>query len=198
MQLQRLTENDYQVTSWSGGQTTQFYLSPTNGQYRPGNFDYRISSATVELDTTEFTPLPGYNRIILPLQNQLTLENNSKTITLAPFQKYYFAGDDRIISHGKCVDFNLIYSSDLDGHINFLIDNKSLKLKEDTEYICYFLHGCSVIFKDDESMQSKFVSKNDSLYFKTNSTSTMFVTSAAGSSINPMAILVWTSEKESI
>ena len=43
------TEKDYKVSKWSGGDTTELYLYPENGDYRSGNFQLRISSATVEI-----------------------------------------------------------------------------------------------------------------------------------------------------
>ena len=32
------TEKDYKVSKWSGGDTTELYLYPENGDYKAGNF----------------------------------------------------------------------------------------------------------------------------------------------------------------
>ena len=44
------TEKDYKVSRWSGGDTTELYLYPEDGDYKSGNFQLRISSATVDVD----------------------------------------------------------------------------------------------------------------------------------------------------
>ncbi len=39
-----LTPADYQISTWSGGQTTQLFLSPKEGSYQDRTFDFRLST----------------------------------------------------------------------------------------------------------------------------------------------------------
>jgi len=58
---------EYAVSEWAGGKTTQLYIYPQGSEYAKRNFLLRISSATVECERSEFTSLPQVERIILPL-----------------------------------------------------------------------------------------------------------------------------------
>ena len=58
--LLHLTPADYQISTWSGGQTTQLFLSPEGGSYPDRTFDFRLSTATVEVEKSNFTDLTGY------------------------------------------------------------------------------------------------------------------------------------------
>ena len=62
MTLTRLTPEDYITTRWSGGATTELLIRPRGAAYAQRAFLCRISSATVELDESTFTPLPDYER----------------------------------------------------------------------------------------------------------------------------------------
>ena len=52
----RLTQKDYVVSQWSGGTTTQIAIAPQGAQYGDRTFLWRLSSATVDLDASDFTP----------------------------------------------------------------------------------------------------------------------------------------------
>ena len=104
-----LTPADYQISTWSGGQTTQLFLSPKEGSYPDRNFDFRLSTATVEVEKSDFTDLTGYHRILMPLTSSITLTHQQKEVVLKPFQSYFFDGGDPVSSQGTCQDFNLIY-----------------------------------------------------------------------------------------
>ena len=67
------TKGQYPVSNWSGGSTTELYLDPPQASYAQRNFGVRVSSATVECERSQFTALPGVERIILPLRGQLHL-----------------------------------------------------------------------------------------------------------------------------
>ena len=46
---------DFVTSKWSGGSTTELYIYPPQAVYREGNFKCRISSATVEVEKSDFT-----------------------------------------------------------------------------------------------------------------------------------------------
>lgn len=100
---------DYVTTTWSGGTTTQLLIAPADAVYADREFLWRISSATVELEESDFTPLPAYRRLIATLRGNIVLtHNDSAPVSLLPYEIHAFDGADRTHSVGKCTDFNLM------------------------------------------------------------------------------------------
>ncbi len=121
-----LKEEDFNISTWSGGKTTELFIYPEGSEYSKRDFKMRISSATVELETSNFTKLDGIHRFITPLDNELKLtHNNNEFINLKPFEVYEFDGDIETISFGKVKDFNLMLAHGVNGRLkNFYIDEK--------------------------------------------------------------------------
>ena len=132
-----LKSNDFQVSDWSGGKTKQLYLSPPTGHYGKRNFDYRLSTATVELAESQFSDLSGFHRILMSLDHTLHLHNASRQeeTVLAPFAPYFFEGSDSITSRGTCTDFNLIYSDHYQGQMLAISDGQELTQDEAIQFI---------------------------------------------------------------
>lgn len=109
MEIRRLEENDYKISEWSGGKTTELYLYPESASYAERNFLVRFSSATVESEESDFTPLQNYARVILSLNGTLTLSHDGgKEIVLPPFTAHSFGGWQRTRSRGRVTDFNVM------------------------------------------------------------------------------------------
>ena len=132
-----LKSNDFQVSDWSGGKTKQLYLSPTTGHYGKRDFDYRLSTATVELAESQFSDLSGFHRILMSLDHTLHLHDASRQeeTVLAPFTPYFFEGSDSITSRGTCTDFNLIYSDHYQGQMLAISDGQELSQDEAIQFI---------------------------------------------------------------
>lgn len=132
-----LRVNDFQVSDWSGGKTKQLYLSPPTGHYSKREFDYRLSTATVELAESQFSDLSGFHRILMSLDHTLHLLNASRQeeTVLAPFTPYFFEGSDSITSRGTCTDFNLIYSDHYQGQMLAISDGQELTQDEAIQFI---------------------------------------------------------------
>lgn len=97
------------VSQWSGGKTTQLAIAPDGAVYQNRNFLWRLSSATVELEQSDFTPLPDYTRLISVLKGGMTLcPEGQEPVSLAPFEVYSFDGATPVLSKGRCTDFNLM------------------------------------------------------------------------------------------
>ena len=62
MDIRHLTPADYRTSCWSGGTTTEIFIWPEDADYAARRFAVRISSATVELEESDFTALPGVTR----------------------------------------------------------------------------------------------------------------------------------------
>lgn len=109
MEWKLLTREDYVTTSWSGGTTTQLSIAPEGAVYAGRDFLWRLSSATVELDHSDFTPLPDYHRFLAVLEGEIKLKiNGDQPFPLAPGRVVEFDGGVPVESWGQCVDFNLM------------------------------------------------------------------------------------------
>ena len=111
MDILKLSRAQAVTTRWSGGTTTEFYIDPPGSAYARRDFAVRISSATVDLEASDFTLLPDYNRIILPLKGGFTLtfpEDGNRQVTLGPLEQASFDGAWHTHSVGKAVDFNVM------------------------------------------------------------------------------------------
>ncbi|MBQ9719428.1 MAG: HutD family protein [Oscillospiraceae bacterium] len=104
-----LRPDDYVTTQWSGGSTTQLTIAPANAVYAERDFLWRVSSATVELEESDFTPLPDYRRFISTVRGDMALSHNGGAeLTLHPGDIHDFDGGDDTHSRGRCTDFNLM------------------------------------------------------------------------------------------
>ena len=130
-----LTPADYQISTWSGGQTTQLFLSPKEGSYPDRTFDFRLSTATVEVEKSDFTDLSGYHRILMPLDASIRLNHLEQEVVLNPFQSYFFDGGDPVSSQGTCQDFNLIYKPSYQGHMSAISPNESVTSQNRYQWI---------------------------------------------------------------
>lgn len=120
---------EFTTTSWSGGETTELFIYPEGAQYREKNFQFRISSATVELEESDFTKLKGINRYISPLDGDLKLTHDGKNfVNLKPFQVYEFQGGLDTTSYGKVRDFNLMLRDRAKGKLESIKIDKEVSL----------------------------------------------------------------------
>ena len=107
--LRKLTKNEYEVSAWSGGTTTQLAIFPPEAKYAERDFLWRVSSAAVALEESDFTALPDYDRLIATLQGEIVLTHNGGApLRLRPFEVHAFSGADATHSRGRCTDFNLM------------------------------------------------------------------------------------------
>lgn len=109
MKISLITPDQYVISSWPGGITTQLAIAPEGAAYGDRDFLWRVSSASVELDSSDFTLLPEYDRLICVLRGRMRLTHGGgETITLSPYTVYGFDGGASTRSEGRCVDFNLM------------------------------------------------------------------------------------------
>lgn len=109
MELQHIPPSAFQTTRWSGGSTTQIAIGPETANYADRDFLWRVSSARVETEESEFTLLPDYTRYISVLEGGIEIAHNGgAAVPLLPYQVHAFSGGDATRAWGKCVDFNLM------------------------------------------------------------------------------------------
>lgn len=147
-----LNETDFKTTNWSGGKTTEIFIYPHLSELSKRNFDYRISSAKVEVDKSEFSDFTGYNRILMILDGKVTLKhvegNETREIVLEPFKTHHFRGGIKTFSEGKCIDFNLIYKDAFEAKM-IAIGDENILLKEKETNIIYALNDLDLIVKSE-------------------------------------------------
>lgn len=103
---------DAKVTNWSGGETYEILIYPNGSDFKENNYDLRISVATVNLESTVFTSLPGVNRILTVLEGNLKLVHEGHhEAHLQPYRQDAFSGDWKTRSKGKVRDFNVMWKS---------------------------------------------------------------------------------------
>ena len=151
MELIHLRPADYVTTQWSGGATTQLAIAPEGAVYADRAFLWRISSATVTVKESDFTPLPDYHRLISVLRGEMTLSHNGgESLTLHPYDVHAFEGGDDTHSWGQCTDFNLMLRrGQADGAMETLHlaagESRTLDfLPGFQEWLLYCAEGCCV------------------------------------------------------
>lgn len=112
-QWKKLTERDYRRSVWSGGKTTQIAIAPEGASYGDRDFLWRVSSATVETEESDFTLLPDYRRRICALEGTMVLRHGEGApLRLEPYRIHSFDGAEQTHSAGCCRDFNLMLRRD--------------------------------------------------------------------------------------
>lgn len=159
MEIKRIKIVDQLTTSWSGGETTEIYIYPENSSYTKRNFDFRLSTATVAVETTVFTPLNGVKRTLLVLAGEMELEHEGHhTVLLKPLEADCFEGGWRTTSKGKCIDFNLMTRKGVTGSLKGVESKKSfseLFLVSNTikKTFLYLFSGSVEVVLEDEKIR---------------------------------------------
>ncbi len=169
IQIKILSEADFHNSIWSGGKTKQLFIFPETGDYQSRQFDYRLSTATVELAQSEFSDLTGYHRLIMSLDKSIILSLKDKQVEkpLQAFESYSFEGKEKIISRGECTDFNLIYNSNYVGQM--------MAIARNNDPICdnnpiQFIYALNDLHFQIENICEGILQANHLLIIETNST----------------------------
>ena len=103
-----IPETEFKTTRWSGGTTTELFIWPEGSSYAERRFLVRISTATVDIDESVFTPLPGVRRYLTPLCAGFELNVNGRESFLANGEVLEFSGSDDVACRGRGRDLNLM------------------------------------------------------------------------------------------
>jgi len=119
----------FESNNWSGGVTTQLFIYPPTADYQQLNFSFRISTATVTTEKSDFTTLPRVSRKLMVLSGETTLyHENHHTKQLKKFDVDKFEGAWKTSSIGKCTDFNLMTIGKTTGEIEAVVIKKDQHL----------------------------------------------------------------------
>jgi len=121
LNVEVLNQKQYRVSRWSGGDTTELFLYPKDGSYADRSFSFRISTATVDKETSVFTKLPGIQRKLMVLNGSVRLNHNGiKGKCLLPGDQEAFLGEWDTQSEGKVTDFNLMTTAMAEGILTLI------------------------------------------------------------------------------
>ena len=116
--IELVRHHDQRISTWSGGTTTEIAIYPPDAVYRRRDFLWRISSARVDTETSTFTSLPGYRRLLMVLEGDMTLRHEGHHCArLTPFQQDAFSGAWTTSSGGRARDFNVMLAQGCDGRL---------------------------------------------------------------------------------
>ena len=121
MKYKVIKANSFKTSPWSGGSTTELFIYPLQSKYAARDFDFRLSTATVNIEESTFTPLPGIKRTLMVLDGEMTLSHKEHHIKkLSKFDSDNFDGGWVTSSKGKCIDFNLMSMGETRGTVDSL------------------------------------------------------------------------------
>jgi environmental stress-induced protein Ves len=159
-----VTEADFLISDWSGGKTTQLFIFPEGTTLSGRDFDWRISSAVIETEESDFTPFEGYERILIPLKGKLEMEHQTPNgiiqQNVTQFELARFSGSWPTKGKGKLTDFNLIFKPNYHPkvQISYFTGETRTNLEEMTS-VLFLLSGSAMI--NDQLIQSPVLVLNN-------------------------------------
>lgn len=156
---EKRTQADYVHSVWSGGATTQLLIAPAGADYAARDFLWRVSSATVELDESDFTALPDYERLIATLRGGITLTHGGGApIKLRPYEVHAFSGGVGTHSRGRCTDFNLMLRRGrAEGSMEAVLldaeERQALTTEGSDQTLFYAAEGACTVTVDTEQLE---------------------------------------------
>ena len=145
-----IKSSDFISTQWSGGITNQMYITPSDTSIVNQDFLVRISTATINTLTSEFTKFPFHNRFLSVLDGEIefiTQNQPVKKITEYEFVFFDGASITRSNSTSKVVDFNIIFKKSLQLNLQCVkgSETNNLNFNSIKEKFIFVLNG-TIIF----------------------------------------------------
>jgi environmental stress-induced protein Ves len=157
MIIEHIKAADLTTSNWSGGTTTQLVIYPKDSDYKKQNFQFRISTATVEADESDFTKLSGVSRKLMILNGEIDIEHKNKySKNLKKFDQDEFSGDWETKSFGKATDFNIMTTGNTSGELKAISISKStiISLQKNTDcYALYIFLGKIELIANDKKLR---------------------------------------------
>lgn len=135
---------NYKTSKWQGGKTTELFIYPPEADYQKRNFLFRLSTATVETEKSDFTTLDDFFRRLMVLEGKITIKHEDRySRQLNKFDSDEFEGGWKTSSEGKCIDFNLMTKGEIKGVIKALTLEKNQdmtdELREDYDWLFIYI-----------------------------------------------------------
>jgi len=186
MEYKIFTAEHFKPSNWAGGTTTELFIFPSNANYQLRNFLFRLSTATVEMDKSVFTPLNGISRKLMVLAGQITLSHEGHhSKQLNKFNVDEFEGAWKTSSIGRCTDFNLMTTGKTTGEITAIVVEKekqaNYKIKENFDWcIVYIYSGKINIALNNKTIA---INKGDLLLFNKPTITSLKITGVENSEL---------------
>jgi len=165
MELEIFREKDIKTKKWSGGTTSELFIYPIEEDYANRNFDFRISTAKINVEKSSFTELKGYNRLIMMLDNSLKLLFNNKTkVSLEPLEFVEFLGEWDTKSEGMGRDFNVMYKDKYSPLIKVFKEKKENILSINKNNFMNFIYVFNGEIELNVLNQKELLKKGDFVY----------------------------------
>jgi len=129
--------------AWASGTSTELFIHPADGNFQKREFIFRISTATVEAEETNFSDFTGLTRILMILRGKLTLIHEDRyTKELNEFNQDTFDGSWKTRSKGKVQDFNLMFNETCKGEVEHykLLSGEHKEFIKTTERLFLFVY----------------------------------------------------------
>jgi environmental stress-induced protein Ves len=127
MSIQIKKQSEITSNRWAAGTTSELFIWPNQTSFEARDFDFRISTATVEQTETTFTKFNGYSRELMILAGSLQIHHeNLYSKTLNTFDVDSFEGDWDTNAEGMVTDFNIIYR----GKVLAKLESNALEIEQ--------------------------------------------------------------------
>lgn len=134
MTIKHLKSNFSKTIPWAKGTSQELFIYPPTADFQERDFLFRISLATVEAESSEFTPLPGIQRTLMLLKGRHTLiHKDQHAKQLLPFDQDTFEGSWQTSSEGRATNFNLMCRPSASGELRHLKGSSGEELACSTE-----------------------------------------------------------------
>src|SRR5688572_4699738 len=157
MSIEQFTSDSRTTINWASGTSTEIFIFPSNGSFADRNFQFRISTATVEAEESTFTFFEGITRHLMILKGELELIHEGRyTKHLKPYEQDTFSGEWSTRSKGKVTDFNLMLKAGATGsltHHHIESGNGITFAAKTTWHFVYFAAGTAT-FKNDNTAKT--------------------------------------------
>ncbi|MDD3254098.1 MAG: HutD family protein [Lachnospiraceae bacterium] len=144
MKIEKIEQDRWKISRWSGGSTTQFYIMPEDSVFAEHDFTWRLSAAVLEDEQSEFTRFPGYERILYLLSGISLIHVEQKFCKmLLPGDQIRFSGSDITKSRGRASDLNLIMREGCSGRMTGYPSRDRIEWKQsgnDRENQCWMFY----------------------------------------------------------
>lgn len=160
-----IRSENLKTTRWTGGTSTELFIFPTDSEYQKRNFSFRISTAKVEIEKSEFTSLPGISRKLMVLEGGIFINHEKHhSKQLNKFDVDVFEGDWKTTAVGKCTDFNLMTQGEIRGEISSLIIKKNqsanYRVKDDCDWLFMYIFSgkiCLSLNSNEETLNTGYL-----------------------------------------
>ena len=148
---------DHKPIRWSGGTTTELFIFPEDSSFQNRDFSFRLSTATVEVATSEFTMLPGVSRTLLVLDGEITLSHSDHhTAHLKKFDVDRFNGDWKTSCVGSCTDFNLMTRGEVSGEVRAIVleseQHDQIEIDDHINWCFLYVYSGSVVITINDTL----------------------------------------------